>query len=107
MANITIKDFDLTAPFWEQIRDGDSKILVNGTEWPQAVWNLILTKRDVSIYADTQGKMKITRSWKISNVKKYFGVKGNRDRVRDLICWLVDYVKSEATKKKEKANENE
>jgi len=90
---ITYKDFDRNARFWQRLRDLSENI--NDGTWNDAIYNLIVTKRDVCVYADTNGQCKPNRRWKISDVKEYFGIKGNRDRVRDLICWLVEQIKTQ------------
>ena len=50
---------------------------VNEGQMPMAVWNLILSKRDLGLYAKG---IKPHRSWKISDVKWYFGFKGNPEK---------------------------
>lgn len=56
-------------------------MLVNGSPMSQGVWNLIVTKRDLSMW--TQFKMKPHRNWKVSQVKTYFGLKGRGQKLFD------------------------
>jgi len=54
---------------------------VNGNPMSQGVWNMIITKRDLSMWA--KHKMKPHRNWKVSQVKAYFGIKGNGQKLLD------------------------
>lgn len=72
------------SPFMEQyLKDGNdheqgrSILEVNGRPMGQAVWNLIISKRDFTMW--TKHKMKPTRTWKVNNAKKYFGIRGAGD----------------------------
>lgn len=47
---------------------------VNGKPMPWGYWNLIISIRDCSLYSKG---IKPHRNWKISDVKWYFGIKGN------------------------------
>jgi hypothetical protein len=47
---------------------------INGAESSKAYWNLILSIRDCKLYSKG---IKSNRFWKITDVKTYFGVKGN------------------------------
>ena len=47
---------------------------LNGNKTSMAYWNLIVSIRDCKLYS---GGIKSNRHWKISDVKWYFGVKGN------------------------------
>jgi hypothetical protein len=74
------------SPFMEQYqRDGNDHeegreiMNVNGKPMGQAVWNLICTKRDLTLW--TKIGMKPTRSWKVTTAKKYFGIKGTGENL--------------------------
>lgn len=67
-------------PFVTEYNSGKS-ISVNGKPMLTAVWNLICSKRDISLYARTNGKLIITRTWRVGHVKKYFGLKGTGDKL--------------------------
>ena len=54
---------------------------VNGSPMSQGVWNMIITKRDLSMW--TKLKMKPHRNWKVSQVKTYFGIKGRGQKLFD------------------------
>ena len=61
--------------FEQHLAEGKT-INVNGTDLPIALYNLILSRRDLKLWAVG---MKINRHWKVSDVKKYFGFKGRKD----------------------------
>tara|TARA_R110000803_G_scaffold118410_4_gene186784 strand:- start:592 stop:858 length:267 start_codon:yes stop_codon:yes gene_type:complete len=50
---------------------------VNGHNMGRGMYNLIVSIRDVSLY---RAGMKPNRFWKITDVKKYFGIKGGADK---------------------------
>ena len=54
---------------------------VNGKPMSQGVWNMIVTTRDLSMWA--KFKMKPHRNWKVSQVKTYFGIKGSGQKLLD------------------------
>lgn len=56
---------------------------VNGNPMSRAIWNLIISKRDLSMWA--KHRMKPHRFWKVSNVKIYFGIKGSADKLLEQI----------------------
>ena len=53
---------------------------VNGAPMSRAYWNLIISIRDCKLYS--RG-IKPHRAWKISDVKWYFGVKGNAVKIAE------------------------
>lgn len=73
-------------------RYGDS----NGTRMmSRAYWNLVISIRDVALY--NKG-IKPNRNWKITNVKHYFGVKGNKEAVYFKLQQMLEDYKSELNK---------
>ena len=46
---------------------------------PRGMWNLICTKRDLTMYV--KHGMKPNRHWKVTDVKKYFGIKGTGEKL--------------------------
>ena len=54
---------------------------VNGNQMSQGVWNMIITKRDLSMWA--KHKIKPHRRWKVSQVKAYFGLTGHGQKLLD------------------------
>ena len=52
-----------------------------------AIWNLITTKSAVKLY--TKG-IKPNRHWRITDVKKYFGMNGNAEVLHDKLVTLYD-----------------
>ena len=66
--------FNIETPFWEDLYkhySGEIKGINRGE------YNLICSKRDVSLYAKTS--MKPHARWKVSDVKKYFNIKGTKE----------------------------
>ena len=73
--------FNIETPFWEDLYkhySGERKGINRGE------YNLICSKRDVSLYAKTS--MKPHARWKVSDVKKYFNIKGTKENL------LVDFM---------------
>ena len=52
---------------------------VNGTPMKWSKWNLIITKRDLNLYV--KFGMKPHRGWRVTDVKKYFGIKGTGEKL--------------------------
>jgi len=51
---------------------------INGVQSSRAFYNLVVSIRDVSLFSKG---MKPHRGWRITDVKNYFGVKGNPTKV--------------------------
>ena len=73
--------YSMDSPFMEELRkeaeiiaNGGEVMTVNGSPMGRAIWNLIVSKRDLSGYV--RG-WKPHRHWKVTDVKKYFGIKGS------------------------------
>jgi hypothetical protein len=62
--------------------DLSNDLTVNGAETSRAYWNLILSIRDCKLYSKG---IKINRFWKITDVKRYFGVKGGADVIAETL----------------------
>jgi hypothetical protein len=58
--------------------DLEKIIKVNDGLMTRATYNLIISIRDVKLW---KAGMKPHRFWKITDVKNYFGLKGNADKV--------------------------
>jgi hypothetical protein len=67
--------------------DLDSELTVNNNITSHGWWNLITSIRDVKLY---QSGIKISRHWKITDVKRYFGIKGNKESVLAQLNKLKD-----------------
>ncbi len=84
-----MKNVDTTAHFWQEIHNPDTKTInINGTDYALILWNLAVTRRDTGMYAKYD--MKPNRFWKITDVKKYFGLKGNKHKIDEQINTLCD-----------------
>ncbi len=75
--------YDNNSPFFvelskeaETLANGGEVMTVNGSSMGRAIWNLILTKRDLTLYCTGSRPIKPHRHWKVTPVKKYFGIKG-------------------------------
>jgi hypothetical protein len=62
--------------------DLGKNITVNKGQMPVGYWNLIVSIRDVKLYSYG---IKPHRMWKISDVKWYFGVKGNAQQISETL----------------------
>jgi len=62
--------------------DLGKSINVNGGVMPVGYWNLIISIRDCKLYSKG---LKPHRNWKISDVKWYFGVKGNAQQIAEVL----------------------
>lgn len=62
-----------TTPFLQQLNEGRT-IKVNNGSMNVAIYNLIISKRDLGLW---KAGMKPHRHWRVTDVKKYFGLKGH------------------------------
>tara|TARA_B110000285_G_scaffold226233_1_gene285655 strand:- start:64 stop:300 length:237 start_codon:yes stop_codon:yes gene_type:complete len=65
--------------------DWSKKMTINGMQSNMGYYNLIISIRDLKIW---KAGMRPNRHWKITDVKKYFGIAGNVDT---LINRLTDF----------------
>tara|TARA_R100000544_G_scaffold35934_1_gene23664 strand:+ start:389 stop:781 length:393 start_codon:yes stop_codon:yes gene_type:complete len=68
-------------------KDLEQDLSVNGSASSRGMWNLIVSKRDLALW---RRGMKPNRHWKVTDVKKYFGLKGNKEKIYEDICKMVD-----------------
>jgi hypothetical protein len=87
------------SPFNQELMSG-KKISVNGSPMQTAYWNLILSIRDVSLYSKG---IKPHRLWKITDVKRYFGVSGSAIKIATLLRELQEELTKPIEEEKEKA----
>ena len=73
-------------------------IEVNGSEMMKAHYNLIVSIRDCGLYAKG---LKPNRFWKITDVKKYFGLKGNAEKIYNQLVRLRDEMNALADNSKQ------
>lgn len=85
----------VNCPFIDEYNSGRT-ISVNGKPMLTAIWNLLVSKRDVSLY--TKCGMIPTRGWKVSTVKKYFGIKGTGQKLMDDFMALYNQIIPEKDK---------
>lgn len=63
-------------------QDMTTSMSVNGNPMPHGYWNLVCSIRDCKLYAKG---IKISRHWKISDVKWYFGVSGSAQKIAETL----------------------
>lgn len=68
----------VTSQFFSDLTDDTKIIHVNSTPMSLGYWNLICSIRDVKLFSHG---VKIHRLWKFTDVKKYFGVKGDAHKI--------------------------
>lgn len=85
IVKMAINNIDVSAPFWSELKDRSRTIFVNGNPMPHAYYNLIVSIRDVKLYAVG---MKPHRFWKITDVKKYFGIKGDAVKLKEQLEFI-------------------
>ena len=75
-----------STPFLEDVASGKT-INFNGKDMSIAFYNLVVSKRDLKLW---QVGMKPHRHWRVTDVKKYFGIKGNKNELVMQINNLCD-----------------
>ena len=68
-------------------QDLKQDLSVNAKASSKGMWNLIVSKRDLGLW---KAGMKPHRHWKVTDVKRYFGLKGNKEKLYEDICKMVD-----------------
>ena len=68
-------------------QDLEQDLSVNGSASSKGMYNLIVSKRDLGLW---KAGMKPHRHWKVTDVKRYFGLKGNKHKIYEDICKMVD-----------------
>ena len=76
--------------FFNDMTDESKTLKVNNGTMPLGYWNLIISIRDCKLYSKG---MKPNRHWKISDVKKYFGLKGDAGK----LVMQLEYIKNALT----------
>ena len=74
----------------QKFEKGEPILEVQGTPMGRAVWTMILSKRDLSLYANTS--MRPHRGWKVSDVKWYFGIKGTGQNLLTQFMLIFDVI---------------
>ena len=64
--------------FFKDMTDESKTLNVNNSTMPLGYWNLIISIRDCKLYSKG---IKPHRNWKITNVKKYFGLTGDAGKL--------------------------
>ena len=79
--NIKILD---NCQFLKDLKNTDNEV-------NRAKYNLIVSVRDLKLYSKG---IKPHRSWSINSVKRYFGLKGNTNKVLNDLQSIKDYLSS-------------
>ena len=73
-------------------QDQKIAIKINNSIATRAWYNLVVSIRDVKLW---KAGMKPHRHWRITDVKNYFGVKGNTQKVLDQLVTLREAYETE------------
>lgn len=87
-----IRDLE-ASPFWEQCVfaiQNNEFLDVNGKKMPHAIWNMMVSKRDLTLWCNAG--IKPHRRWKVSDVKYYFNIKGSKDTLLPRFMKIYNYV---------------
>ena len=76
--------------FFQDLMDESKAININGNMVAKGYWNLVLSIRDCSMYAKVG--MKPHRHWKITDVKKYFGIKGTAQQIHEQLVQIKEAI---------------
>tara|TARA_R100000005_G_C4928605_1_gene158622 strand:- start:241 stop:603 length:363 start_codon:yes stop_codon:yes gene_type:complete len=74
------------------LEQGRRILELNGKPIGQALWNLMVSKRDFSLW--TKHKIKPNRDWKVNTTKKYYGIKGTGENLMNQFMLIHDVVYS-------------
>lgn len=69
----------VTTQFFRELTNPSLTINVNGSPMLLAVWNLLVSHRDLKMWCLIN--MKPNRHWKVTDCKKYFGLKGSGEKL--------------------------
>lgn len=70
-------------------QDWEKPMSINGMQANRGYYNLVVSIRDVSLWIKG---MKPHRHWYLTDVKKYFGIKGNAQKVLDILNQHREYI---------------
>jgi hypothetical protein len=68
-------------------QDMSKHINYNGTDIPRGYYNLVMSIRDVSLFSKG---IKPHRNWRLKDVKWYFGISGNTQKVLSELNHIKD-----------------
>lgn len=75
---LALQESPFLADFNRQV-DEEDFMSVQGSPMPHAIWNLMVSKRDLTLWCKMG--MKPHRHWKVSDVKRYFNITGTGDNL--------------------------
>lgn len=76
--------------FYQDLINEEKVMQVNGSPMSRGVWNLIVSKRDLTMWV--KRGMKPHRGWKVTDVKRYYGLKGSGQKLLDNFLELKGHV---------------
>lgn len=85
----TIK-LNANSQFYLDLIDKTKTMSVNSNKISKGYWNLIISIRDTGLYS--RANMKPHRFWKITDVKNYFGIKGNPYQIHEQLIQIRDLI---------------
>tara|TARA_R100000734_G_C3318438_1_gene112586 strand:- start:1309 stop:1617 length:309 start_codon:yes stop_codon:yes gene_type:complete len=86
----------IASPFWNQLThqlESGEFVNVNGAQMPHAIWNLMVSKRDLTMWCKVG--MKPHRRWKVSDVKTYFNITGSRSTLLSRFNKIYEHIMRE------------
>tara|TARA_R100000479_G_scaffold144514_1_gene79981 strand:+ start:612 stop:923 length:312 start_codon:yes stop_codon:yes gene_type:complete len=75
---LAMQDSQFFAELERQVAENDF-MSVQGSPMPHAIWNLMVSKRDLTLWCKIG--MKPHRGWKVSDVKRYFNITGTGENL--------------------------
>jgi hypothetical protein len=71
-------------------RDLSNPMYINGAASSRGYYNLVVSMRDVRLY---KAGIKPHRNWKVTDVKRYFGINGNTATLLSKLEEIKDIIK--------------
>jgi hypothetical protein len=71
-------------------RDLSNPMYINGSASSRGYYNLVVSMRDVRLY---NAGIKPHRNWKVTDVKRYFGINGNASVLLSKLEEIKDIIK--------------
>jgi hypothetical protein len=86
--------------FYQDLIDAKKVMQINGKPMSRGEWNLIVSNRDLTGWV--KRGMKPHKGWKVTDVKRYFGIQGSGQKLLDRFLELKSHVDTIRKEKKEK-----
>ena len=79
LSNYPLIEARQNTQFFTDLTGPDAIMPVNDGSMTRATWNIICSHRDLKMW--TKWKMKPTASWRVTDCKRYFGLKGSGQKL--------------------------